>query len=558
MATLSASRPAADVRNGPRTLSPYPHETLLDRVISTALSRPDHVALWFKGRRITYSEMMAHAHAFASALCALGAPRGERIVLLLPNCPQFFIAEFGTWLAGGVVSPVNPLYTERELEHCLGVAGARTVVVLSPFYEKVRALRKRAHIARIVVANIKEFLPPATRALFTVFRERRDGHRVVLAEGDLRFTDLLARGRAAAVERVRPRPQDPAILLFTGGTTGVPKAAVGTHHGMLITGTQLCHWFRDELPDGHGTLLQLMPLFHVYGNLGVSTAAFTGRHTLALVPNPRDIDDVISSIEKVRPTFVPGVPTLFTALLEHPRVRSGRAKLDSVRLCISGAAPLMAETKARFEALTGGRIVEGYALTESMMASIINPVRGAHKAGSIGLPLPDVEVRVVDLADGRELGRHAHGEILLRAPQMMAGYWGDGDATRAAFRDGWLRTGDIGYVDDDGYVFLVDRAKDVIKPSGFQVWPREVEEVIATHPAVSEVGVAGVPDPLAGEAVKAWIVLRAGAGATAEEICAHCRENMASYKVPRSVVFVPSLPKSLIGKVLRRELKNAG
>lgn len=558
MATLPLSRTVAKSTEAPRTLSPYPHETLLDRVISTALARPDHVALWFKGRRITYSELLAHAHAFASALCSLGIERGERVALLLPNCPQFFIAEFGTWLAGGVVSPINPLYTERELEHCFEVAGARTVVVLSPFYDKVRALRRRSHIARIVVANIKDFLPPATRALFTVFREKKDGHRVALSAGDQRFTDLLARGRDAAVERARPRPQDPAILLFTGGTTGVPKAAVGTHHGMLVTGTQLCHWFRDELPEWNCTLLQLMPLFHVYGNLGVSTAAFTGRHTLALVPNPRDIDDVVSSIERVRPTFVPGVPTLFTALLEHPRVRSGRAKLDSVRLCISGAAPLMAETKTRFEALTGGRIVEGYALTESMMASIINPVKGEHKTGSIGLPLPDVEVRVVDLADGRELGKNANGEILLRAPQMMAGYWGDSAATRDAFHEGWLRTGDIGYVDDDGYVFLVDRAKDVIKPSGFQVWPREVEEVIATHPAVSEVGVAGVPDPQAGEAVKAWVVLRTGATASAEEIRAHCRENMASYKVPRSVDFVPSLPKSLIGKVLRRELKNAG
>jgi long-chain acyl-CoA synthetase len=295
-----------------------------------------------------------------------------------------------------------------------------------------------------------------------------------------------------------------------------------------------------------------------------------------LVPDPSDLNDLLDTIRKVRPAFLPGVPTLFTALLEHPDVKAGKVDFGCIKLCISGAAPLMAETKERFERLTGGRIVEGYGLTESMMAAVFTPVDGAHKVGSVGLPLPDVEVRIVDADTGRDdMQPHEIGEILLRAPQLMEGYWQRPAETSEILREyprpdpcaasagkhrspadhkNWLYTGDLGYLDDDGYLYIVDRKKQVIKPSGFQVWPREVEEVIASHPAVAEVGVAGVPDPRRSEAVKAWVVLSEGQEATSAEIRAYCRKRLAAYKVPRHVEFRESLPKSTVGKVLRRVL----
>jgi long-chain acyl-CoA synthetase len=274
-----------------------------------------------------------------------------------------------------------------------------------------------------------------------------------------------------------------------------------------------------------------------------------------LIPNPRDLDDVVKNIEKERPTFVPGVPTLFIALLNHPKVKAKQVDMTSIKLCISGAAALMTDTKERFEALTGGRIVEGYALTETMMGAVISPVKGTYKPGFVGMPVTDIEVRIVDADTGQQdLPQGEIGEIVVRAPQLMLGYWQRPADTAQMLRDGWLFTGDLGYLDEDGYLAIVDRKKDVIKPSGFQVWPREVEEVIAKHPAVAEVGVAGVPDPHSGEAVKAYVVLREGQTATAEEIRDFCKASLTGYKVPKYVEFRTSLPKSAIGKMLRREL----
>jgi long-chain acyl-CoA synthetase len=335
-------------------------------------------------------------------------------------------------------------------------------------------------------------------------------------------------------------PDDPALLIFTGGTTGTPKAALARHQSLLMAGMQMRSWSANVLDEWDDVLLVLMPMFHLYGNVGVLTLGLVCHSPLALVPDPSDLDGLVATIRKVRPAFLPGVPTLFTALLEHPDVKSGKVDFGSIKLCISGAAPLMAETKERFERLTGGRILEGYALTESMMATVLTPVDGAHKVRSVGLPLPDVEVRIVD-AETDETA-----EMLRVRPAPSP--------ARAGAGERWLYTGDLGYLDKEGFLFIVDRKKQVIKPSGFQVWPREVEEVIASHPAVAEVGVAGVPDPRRSEAVKAWVVLREGQEATVVEIRAYCREQLAAYKVPRHVEFRESLPKSVVGKVLRRAL----
>jgi long-chain acyl-CoA synthetase len=304
-----------------------------------------------------------------------------------------------------------------------------------------------------------------------------------------------------------------------------------------------------------------LPLFHVYGNVGVLPLAFLGPNPISLVPNPRDIDDLLKTFQTVKPAFFSGVPALYTAILNHPKVRAGRIDLSSIKLCFSGSAALMAETKRQFEERTGARIIEGYSLTEGMMACLVNPVKGTNKIGSIGLPLPDVDIRIVDAETGlKDLPPGEVGELIMHAPQCMFEYWNNPAETADAIRradDGraWLHTGDLAYVDEEGYVFLVDRKKDMMKTSGFQVWPREIEEVIASHPAVLEVGVAGVPDDVKGEVAKAWIVLKRDAAApTAQEIRAYCRERLAPYKVPAHIEFRTELPKTMVGKILRRVL----
>jgi long-chain acyl-CoA synthetase len=539
----------------PHTLQPYPERTLLDVVSDTARQRPDHPVLLFKGTRLSYGEVEQLSDAFAAALVAQGVKKGDRVALLLPNCPQIVIGQLGAWKAGAIVVPVNPLYTERELEHALVDCGVETALVLTLFYDKVKSLQPRTGLRRVIAANIKEYLPSLLRLLFTLLEEKKGGHRITLQPGDLWLADLLRQYADSPRPNVAVGPQDPALLMLSGGTTGLPKAAMGTHHATLMTGMQIHAWFGPLLVDWEDVVMMNMPLFHIYGNLGVLSTGLVGHNPLAVVPIASDMDDMVATIRKTRPAFLPGVPTLFIALLNRPDVQAGKVSLKSIKLCISGAAPLMAETKRRFEALTDGRLVEGYALSESMMAAVVSPVQGTYKPGAVGLPLPDVEIRIVDADTGQEtLPQGEVGEILMRAPQLMVGYWQRPTETANMLRDGWLYTGDLGYLDEAGYLFIVDRKKDVIKPSGFQVWPREVEEVIASHPAVAEVGVAGVPDDYQGEAVKAWVVLREGQQVTADDLRAYCRENMAAYKVPRQVEFRDGLPKTMVGKVLRRAL----
>jgi len=356
---------------------------------------------------------------------------------------------------------------------------------------------------------------------------------------------------------VTVNPSDNAIILFTGGTTGLSKAAVGSHEGLVMSGKQIFAWFQNILHEWDDVFLTALPLFHVFANAGVQMAAFTARGGMALVPNPRDIPDVMKTIEKTKATFFPSVPTMFNAMLNHEMVKGGKVDLTSIKLCISGASALLQDTKESFEKLTGSRIVEGYALTESMMAICCTPIEGKYKVGSIGMPVPDVFVRIADVADDSKdlpLGEGNVGEIVIRAPQLMRGYWQRPEATAEMLKGGELFTGDLGYMDEDGYIYIVDRKKDVVKVSGFQVWPREVEEVLATHPKVMEVAVAGIPDARTTEAVKTWIVLQPGVTATAEEMQNFCKEKLTGYKVPRYVEFRSELPKSTIGKVLRREL----
>jgi long-chain acyl-CoA synthetase len=542
----------------PHSLHPYPDESLVDFVRRSAEDDPELPVLYFKGASVSYGELERRSNAFACALMGLGVGKGDRVVLLMPNSPQMIISEFGIWKAGAVAVPINPLYTENEIEYALNECGAETAVVLSSFYEKFKRVQPDSRVRRVIVTNIKEYLPPVTKVLFSLLKEKKDGHRVSLQKGDHWLRDLMAGHASAESMSLAVHHDDPAVFLFSGGTTGNPKCVVITHRHMVMTGMQVASWFKVILDSRKDMILLNLPLFHVYAQVGILTAALVERYPLAVIPNPRDIDDLLHTIRTLRPAVLPGVPTLFSAILNHPKVKRDGSILKSVKLSVSGAAPLMLETKRRFEELTGGRIIEAYSLTESALAAVFTPIMGQYKPGSVGVPLPDVHVRIVDAEAGKAvLPELEIGEIVMRAPQLMREYWQHPEETVAVLRDGWLYTGDLGYLDEDGYLFIVDRKKDVIKPSGFQVWPRDVEEIIAMHPSVQEVGVAGVPDPYYGEAVKAWVVLRKGCSITVEELREHCRKDLASYKVPKHITFTDALPKSTIGKVLRRKLVEA-
>jgi long-chain acyl-CoA synthetase len=544
----------------PQSLAPYPERTLLDVLDGTARERPDHPALLFKGATVSTAELNRLSDAFAAALVDIGVKRGDRVALVLPNAPQFFIAEFGAWKAGAIVVPLNPLYSERELEHALASTGAGIVVVLTSFYKRVKSVQPRTGVTRVVATSIKEYLPPLLQVLFTLFKEKKEGHRVHLAARDVWLQDLLRAHHGAPRPALTIAPRDPAVILSSGGTTGTPKGVLGLHRDYVMAGTQLHAWTKTARKDWVDPVFLPLPLFHVYANVGVQPLAFIGKNPLSLVPNPRDIGDVLKTIKQVRPACFNGVPTLYNAILNHPDVVAGTVDLSSIKLCFSGSAPLLAETKRQFETRTGARIIEGYSLTEGMMACCINPVEGTQKLGSIGIPVSDVEVRIVDAETGeRELPSGDVGEMILRGPQRMASYWNNPDETAQVLRthgpgDMWIHTGDLAYMDADGYIFIVDRKKDMMKVSGFQVWPREIEEVLATHPAVREVGVAGVPDPIKGEVPKAWIVLHPGTSATPEELRAFCKGQLTPYKVPAYVEFRDELPKTMVGKILKREL----
>jgi long-chain acyl-CoA synthetase len=538
----------------PHTLRPYPEQTLLDVMSDTVRQRPDHTALIFKGARMSYARLEQLTNAFGAALMAQGVRKGDRVALLLPNSPQSIIAQLGVWKAGAIVCPLNSLYTPRELEAALNEIGAETVITLTRFYGKIKALQARTSVRRVIATNIKEYLPAHLRVLYTLAKEAKEGDRVSLQPGDLWWGDLLRQHADAPRPAVPLAIDDPAILLFSGGTTGIPKAALGTHHALLMSAMQLHAYARTVLADWDDTITLVMPMFHVYGNMAANTSLIA-RWPMAVVPNTRDIDDLIDTIMKVRPAVLHGVPTLFIALLNNPRVKAGKVDFRSLKVCYAGAAPLLVETKRRFEELTGGSLLDAYGMTETMLAAAVCPVHAAYKEGSTGLPLPDVDVKIVDIETGEQiLPAGEMGEVCINAPQIMVGFWGHPAETAEMIRDGWVYTGDLGYLDEDGYLFIVDRKKDLIKPGGFQVWPREVEEVIATHPAVAEVSVAGVPDEYLGEAVKAWVVVRAGHQLTVDELRAFCREQLVGYKVPKHVEFRDSLPKTMVGKVLRRVL----
>jgi long-chain acyl-CoA synthetase len=555
----------------PKSLAPYPDRTLVDYLDEAAERYPDRAALLFKGRALTYGELGSLSDAFAMHLAGLGVKKGDRVALCLPNCPQFSIAEFGAWTIGAVVCPFNPTYTDREMEDALVATDAETLVVLNRLYEKLKGVQPRTSLKRIIATGIKDFLPGHLRILYGLLKEKKDGERITLRDGDVRLTSLLdarasKNGAGTSAGAVRPnvdiKPSDVSSILMSGGTTGTPKGVVGNHAGIVKSGLQLAAWLKPSMNEWTDVIMLPLPLFHTYGFTGVQSLAMVNHNPIALIPNPRDLPDLLKAINKVKPAFICAVPTLLNGVMTHPLARAGKIDFKSIKLCFCGAAALMAETTKRWQQLTGGVILEGYSLTEAQMAVVANPAKGPKKVGSVGMPLPDVDIRIVDSEDGRTPVKQGDvGEIVIVAPQLMIGYWKRERETAEMLRtnaDGerMLFTGDLGYLDEDGYLFIVDRKKDLIKTSGFQVWPREIEEVIAANPAVAEVGVAGLPDQMKGETVKAWVVLRPGMQSTPEALRAFCKQQLAPYKVPSQIEIVKDLPKSQVGKVLRRVLRD--
>jgi long-chain acyl-CoA synthetase len=537
----------------------YPDLTLIQALEQTAGKFPEFPALIFKGNRISYRELLERVDRLAAALQQMGIIKGDRVAIHLPNCPQFAIAYNAILKIGGVAVPCNPVYTARELTHQLRDSGARTVVTLSSHFSLIQEIREGTDLELVIVAKIKTYLPWLLRTLFTLTTERRSGHKADIseAEGAYWFSELL-KSAPDAPAPVEVTPEDTAVLMYTGGTTGLSKGAQLTHRNLFVNAYQVTLWANSQ--EGKDSTLAALPFFHVYGMTCALNPGAIKAGTGILIPDPRNVDDILDSIEKYRPSFFPGVPAMYVMVNNHPD--SEARDLSSLKFCNSGAAPLPREVQERFQALTGAKLVEGYGLSEASPVTHGNPAYGDSRLGTIGVPWPDTEAKIVDADTGEEtLPPGEVGELCVRGPQVMKGYWNMPTETENVLRpdpdDGkpWLHTGDLAYMDEDGYFTIVDRKKDMILGAGgYNIYPREIEDVLYEHPAVLEAGAVGVPVPGKGERVKVFIALKEGETASKEAIIQFCRENLAPYKVPKYVAFREELPKTLTGKILRREL----
>ncbi|MEW6659552.1 MAG: long-chain fatty acid--CoA ligase [Thermodesulfobacteriota bacterium] len=528
--------------------------TLPQLLLQAARKSPQSPALSFFARTISYGALSAQTARLAQALQDLGVSPGERVAFLLPNCPQLVIAFQAIMRLAAVAVPLNPLLSPKELNYQLADSGARWLVVLDHLLPKVEATRARANLTRVMVTGLKDYLPWPLKWLYPV-KARRQGLATGFKAGPglLAWRELLK--SRPLEDPPRPGPEDVAVLLYTGGTTGVPKAAALTHANLLANVAQINAWL-PQVRYGTERLVGLLPFSHSFG-LTVCLNWPLSQGAMIIVLPRFEMQMLLGVLKKYRPTMLPGVPTLFVALINHPEL--SRYDLTSLWACISGSAPLPLEVRDRFEALTGCRILEGYGLTEAGPVTHINPINGRRPAGSMGLPLPGTAVRIMDQETGtRELPAGEVGELVLQGPQVMQGYWQKEEETALALKDGWLYTGDLARRDGDGYFFIVERKKDMIISGGYNIYPREVEEVLYQHPGVKEAVALGWPDAYRGEVVKVVIVPRDGLQMTPEEIQAFCQTQLAVYKVPKIIEFRSELPKSQVGKVLRRVLREEG
>ena len=539
----------------------YPEVRLDELLTSTAGKYPDSSAIVFMGHSIPYAELDRLVDRMAAGLQELGLQSGDRVSVFLPNCPQSVISYEAVWRAGGVVVPSNPLYTTAEFRHQARDAGSKMCICLSLMYERVRTARPDTDLEHVIVANVKEYFPPVLRIAFGLLKEKKDGHRVDIS-GDANthwFQEILA-GAPEHPQPVDRDPEDLAALMYTGGTTGVPKGAMLSHRNLVANSKQGQAW-SVGLTEGEEVMLTALPLTHSYAMSVCMNHSIDRGYTQVLIPNARELGDVLKAIDKHKVTLFPGVPALYAALANHKDVASGKYDLSSIKQCLSGAAGLPPEVQKRFQELTKGRLVEGYGLSEASPVTHANPLGGPDRTGTIGLPFPDTDCRIVDEeSETQVLGPGDRGVLTISGPQVMMGYWGKEDETADTLRRDesgrvWLHTGDISIMDEDGYFRIVDRKKDMILAAGgLNVYPREVEDCLYEHPAVAEAGVIGIPPGGTDQRAKAFVVLREGASATEEELIEFCRERLARYKVPKAVEFRDELPKTFVGKVLRREL----
>jgi long-chain acyl-CoA synthetase len=538
---------------GVPTTYDYPEVAVTAFLDASANEYPNAPALDFQGMRTTYAQLRDAVDRFASALAGLGVAKGTPVGIILPNLPQNVISYYATLRLGGIVVENNPLYTERELHHQLEDAGVEVVITLDQFYDKVRTIRSELpKLREVIVTDVFDGLRGLKAKLGRLLKGKELTRPIPAGDPVRRWAQLMAGSRGGVAQAPINAKEDLALLQYTGGTTGVSKGVMLTHYNLVANAWQNRLWLTDVQP-GKEVVICALPLFHSYGqtvcmNVGVLAAAL-----LVLVPNPRDLGALLKTINRTKPTLFPGVPTLYVNLLAHPDL--SKYKLDSIRACISGAAPLPVEVQEQFEKVTGGRLVEGYGLSETAPSSHANPIYGKRKIGTIGLPLPDTDCKLVDVDDpSKEVAAPGPGELCIRGPQVMRGYWNRPDETTEVLRGGWLYTGDIAEVDDEGFFKIVDRKKDMIIVGGFNVYPRDVEEILYQHPKVLEAAVIGIRHPRSGETVKAFIVLKAGEAATEKEIEEFCRSRLTAYKVPKLYEFRTELPKTMVGKVLRRAL----
>ncbi|MFI5053859.1 MAG: long-chain fatty acid--CoA ligase [Acidimicrobiia bacterium] len=544
----------------PKTLEPYPKVSVYSLLVDSAAGFPDSTALAFLGKHVSYRDLLAEVERFSAVLAGLGVRKGDRVGLLLPNCPQYVIAWYAAVRLGAIAVGNNPLYTRRELTHQVKDFSPNVMVVLDQLYPSLGPIQAEAGFGEVIVTELTDYMRFPLN-LLAPLKFRRDAKRegkpwppVPAGAKVRRWRDLMASaGSPPPVAEVDPLT-DPAAFIYTGGTTGLSKGAMLTHHNFVSNVLQVAPCITD-FTRGRDGVMCILPFFHSFGTVAMNFGISQGGK-LVMVPR-FELHMVLKQLAKERPSFFPGVPRLYVALNEAPETR--KYDLKSVKACISGAAPLPQAVADTFREVTGGaKLVEGYGLTECSPVTHVNPFEAPHP-GTIGIPVPDTDCKIVDLNDpDREVAAGERGELCVKGPQIMLGYWNKPEATADMIRNGWLHTGDIAMMDPDGFFRVVDRLKDMILVSGFNVYPTEVEDVLFHHPKVSKACVVGIPDDRTGERVKAYIVLKAGQTATAEEIIAWCRDpeqGLTGYRVPHDIEFRNELPETLVGKVLRRVLQ---
>jgi long-chain acyl-CoA synthetase len=546
----------------PPSLEPYPDESVFALLEGAAAGFADHPALAFFGRHLPYKTLLREVERFSAVLAGLGVARGDRVGMILPNCPEYVITWYACQRLGAIAVGNNPLYTERELLHQIKDSGARVMVVLDQVYQRFGDIRADSGVREVVATKLNHYMPAPIRWLAPLkFRSDAKQHGTPLpfipSDHAVRWWgDLMKEAGPTPPPAVIADPRkEVAALVYTGGTTGLSKGAMLTHRNLVANARQAAAWF-PVVRQGEDGVLASLPFFHSFGTLAMNFA-ITKAAKLVLIPR-FDIEMVLKAIAKEKPTLFPGVPRMYIALNQNPS--TPKYDLGALKACVSGAAPLPMAVAQEFERITGGaKVVEGYGLTECSPVTHANPLVGERREGSIGMPLPDTDVRLIDLDDpDRVVPQGERGELCVRGPQVMLGYWNKPEETALVIRNGWFHTGDVAIMDPDGYFRIVDRIKDMVIVSGFNVYPTEIEAVLYQHPKIAKCAVVGVPDPTTGERIKAYIVLNDGERATAEEITAWCRDpaqGLTGYRVPKDIEFRTSLPETLIGKVLRRVLQ---